>query len=120
MTGGIGNGVAAGVDDVGVAVAILAGHAHSVANGTEGIAGGRPLGHAQHALERGRDAEAKARQQGRQSASGDEGQDDEEEDLPRVALGVVLQIAEESLELLDAALDEALARRAFVVRGAAF
>lgn len=31
----------------------------------------------------------------------------------------MLQVAEESLELLDAALDEALARRAFVVRGTA-
>lgn len=114
MARGTGNGVSAGIG-----VAILAGHAHSVADGAEGVARGGALGHAQHALERGRDAEAKARQQGSQGTSGDEGQDDEEEDLPRVALGVVLQVAEESLELLDAALDEALARRAFVVRGTA-
>lgn len=99
---------------------VLARHAHGVAHGAKGVAGGGALGDAEHALEGGRDAQAEAGEQGGQGAAGDEGQDDEEEDLPGVALGVVLQVAEEALELLDAALDEALAGGALVVRWAAF
>lgn len=100
------------------AVAVLASHADGVVDGGERIASCGPFGHAQHALDGRRDAEAEARQQRRQGASGDERHDDEEEDLPRVALGVVLEVAQEALELLEAALQEALAGRALIVRRA--
>lgn len=107
------------LDGIAAAVAVLARHADSVVDGGKGIASCGAFGHAQHALDRWRDAEAEAREQRGQGTSSDERHDDEEEDLPRVALGVVLEVAEEALELLEAALHEALAGRALIVRRAA-
>lgn len=94
------------------------GHADSFAHKTGGITRGGLGGHAEHALDGRRDAQAEACEEGSQSSAGDKGHDDHEEDLPGVALGPVDEIAEETLELLVGLLDEALTRGAFVVRRA--
>lgn len=70
------------------------GHADSVANEANGVARCGPGRGAQHALDHGRDAQAEASEQGGQEAAGDEGHDDQEEDLPGVALGPMDQVAE--------------------------
>lgn len=61
------------------------------------------------------DAQAEAGEEGGQDAAADEGHDDEEEDLPGVALGPAGEVAEEALELLVGALEEAVAGGALVV-----
>lgn len=101
-------------------MAVLASHADGVVDGGKRIASSGAFGHAQHALDGRRDAEAETREKRCQGTAGDERHDNEEEDLPRVALGVVLEVAEEALELLEAALQEALAGRALIVRRAAW
>lgn len=95
-----------------------AGHAHGVADEAEAVAGRGARGHAEGALEGRGDAQAEAGEEGGQGAAGDEGHDDHEEDLPGVALEPVYEVADEALELLVGALHEALARGAFIVRGA--
>lgn len=91
------------------------GHADSVANEANGVARCGLGRGAQHALDHGRDAQAEASEQGGQEAAGDEGHDDQEEDLPGVALGPMDQVAEQTLHLLVRLLDEALAGRTLVV-----
>lgn len=107
-----------GLDGVAAAVAVLTSHADGVVDRGERVTSCGAFGHAQHALDGWWDAEAEAREQRGQGTSSDERHDDEEEDLPRVTLGVVLEVAEEALELLEAALQEALTGRAFIVRRA--
>jgi hypothetical protein len=82
------------------------------------VAGGGARGHADHAVEGGRHAQAEAGEEGGEDAAGDEGHDDEEEDLPGVALGVVDEVADDFLELLPGALHEVAAGGALVVGGA--
>lgn len=97
-----------------------AGHADSFAHEAGGIASGSLRGDAEHALNGRRDAQAEAGEESRQGAAGDEGHDDDEEDLPGVALSPMDEVAEEALELFVCLLDKALARGAFVVRGSAW
>lgn len=72
-------------------------------------------GDAEEALEMGRHAETESGEQGGESAACDEGHYDEEKDLPRVALGVADEVAEDTAEATIGALHEAMARRALVV-----
>lgn len=97
------------------AAAAASSHAHSVADEAKRVARGSARGHAQPALNGRWEAQAEAGEESRQGAAGDEGHDDHEEDLDGVALGPVEEVAEEALELLVGAVDEAFAGGAFVV-----
>lgn len=90
-------------------------HAHSLADEAACVAGGGLGGYAEEALDGVGDAQAEAGEEGGQDAAADEGHDDEEEDLPGVALGPVGEVAEEALELLVGAVEEAVAGGALVV-----
>lgn len=97
------------------------GHAHGLADEADGVALGGLRADADHALDAGRQAQAEAREEGGQEAAGDEGHDDEGEDLVGVLLGVVDEVAPEALDLLHCLVEEAGARGALVVgRGAAW
>jgi len=90
-------------------------HAHSLADETTGITRSGLGGDSQEPLDGVGDAQAEAGEEGGQDTPADEGHDDEEEDLPGVALGPVGEVAEEALELLVGAVEEAVAGGALVV-----
>lgn len=95
-----------------------AGHADSFAYEAGGIAGGSLGGDTEHALNGWWDTEAEAGKKSSQSSARDEGHDNDEEDLPWVALSPVDEVAEEAFELLVCLLDKALTWGALVVRRA--
>lgn len=75
-------------------------HPHSLAHEANAATAHGPRPEAKHPLDTGGQAQAEAREERRQRASSEERQDDEAEDLDRVALGVVDQVPEQALELL--------------------
>lgn len=104
----------------GVAAQAAGGHAHGLAHEADAAAAaGRAGREAEHALDAGGQPEAEAREERRQRAARDQGHDDEHEDLERVALRPVDEVAQEALELLVGARHEVGARRALVVGGGA-
>lgn len=92
-------------------------HPHGLAHepGAAAAHGARP--DAEHPLDAGWQAQAEAGEERRQRAAGEERQDDEGEDLDRVALGVVDQVPQQALELLVGAGEEVGPRGAAVGRG---
>lgn len=113
--------VAGALDGEALAAAEAAGHADGLAHEADAVAGAGLGGDAEHALDGRGQAQTKAGEEGGEGAAGDEGHDDEHEDLEGVALGVVDEVAQEALELLERALHERGPRLAAVVRvGAAW
>lgn len=92
-------------------------HPHSLTHEASGTTTHGTRAHAEHPLDAGRQAQAEAGEEGGQRAAGEERQDDEGEDLDRVALSVVDQVPEQALELLVGAGEEVGPRRAAVGRG---
>ena len=94
----------AAIPDTDVSRAIAAtkvtGHLHSLAHEAAGVSRDGLARDADEPLERLGQAEAETGEEGRQHAAADEGHEDEEEDLPRVALRPVDEVADETLELL--------------------
>lgn len=92
-------------------------HPHGLADEPRGAAAHGARADAEHPLEARRQAQAEAGEEGGQCAAGEERQDDEGEDLDRVALGVVDQVPQQALELLVGAGEEVGPRGAAVGRG---
>ena len=105
--------------NMGAAAAEPTGHAHRLADKANAVAAHGLGADAEGALEAGGHAEPEAGQQGGQGAAGDERHDDQHEDLDGVPLGVVDEVAQEALDLLDGAGHEGGPGRALVVRGTA-
>ena len=95
-------------------------HLHSLTHEADSIARSCLGSYAEESLDSGGHAQTEAGEEGGQGAAGDEGHKDEEEDFEGVALGVLDEVAEELLEFFVGAMNEAFARGAFVVGGAAF
>lgn len=92
-------------------------HPDGLADEAGGAAAHGARADAEHPLDAGGQAQAEAGEERRQGPAGEEGQDDEGEDLDRVALGVVDQVPQQALELLVGAGEEVWPRGAAVGRG---
>ena len=83
------------------------------------IVSSRPAAHGILSLQEIRQSDAKLLCDAREDASGDQRHEHEEEELRRVAARIVEEFSEELLQLVEEALDIAVARSSLVVRAGA-